>query len=108
MIAGVGCERYELDGAEIGDSVVHVSACVTALPGTFSVDKLEAVAPFDVPGWAEELIDQQMIPLEATVRDAAGRDLYSLSLVRYAAGPVDDSMVALPSTYRAAGDGAGN
>jgi hypothetical protein len=97
MLAGVGCERYE-----INDGPTHISACVTALAGTFSADKLEALSQLDVPGWVEELLAQQLMPLEATARDASGRELYSLELVRYAAGPVDDSMLALPSNYRPA------
>lgn len=97
LIDGVGCERYE-----IADGPVRVSAWVTALSGTFAVDVLEAASGIDVPSWAELLLDQQRLPLRATARDAGGGELYTLNLIRYTAGPVDDSQVALPSNYQPA------
>jgi len=100
-LSGVICERYEmLDGP------AHVSACVTGLSGTFDVNKFEAVSGVDVPAWAEKLLGEEFMPLEATARDAAGKELYTVELVRYDAGSVDESMVSLPRTYRAA-EGAG-
>jgi uncharacterized protein DUF4412 len=93
---GVICERYEMD-----DGPVHVSACVTGLSGTFDVDKLEAISGLDVPAWAEKLLDEELMPLQATARDASGKELYAIDLVRYEAGPVDDALVSLPRTYRA-------
>jgi hypothetical protein len=97
LIDGVGCERYE-----IVDGPVRITAWVTALSGTFSVDVLEAAVGIDVPSWAELLLDQQRFPLRASARDASGRQLYTLEPIQYSAGPVDDSLVALPSDYRAA------
>jgi hypothetical protein len=97
LIDGVGCERYE-----IVDGPVRVSAWVTALSGTFATDVLEAASGIDVPSWAELLLDQQRLPLRATAKDASGRELYTLNLVRYTAGPVADSEVALPSNYQPA------
>lgn len=97
LIDGVGCERYE-----IVDGPIRVSAWVTALSGTFAVDVLEAASGIDVPSWAELLLDQQRLPLRATARDASGRELYELDLVRYTAGPVDESQVTLPSNYQPA------
>jgi hypothetical protein len=96
-LSGVICERYEMD-----DGPVHVSACITGLSGTFDVDKLEAISGVDVPAWAEKLLDEQLMPLQATARDASGKELYAIDLVRYEAGPLDDALVALPRTYRAA------
>jgi hypothetical protein len=96
-LSGVICERYEMD-----DGPLHVSACVAGLSGTFDVDKLEAVSGIDVPAWAEKLLDEQRMPLQASARDAAGKELYAIELVRYEAGPVDEAMVSLPRAYRAA------
>jgi hypothetical protein len=96
-LQGVICERYEIQ-----DGPLHVSTCVSAVPGTFDVHKLEAVSGLDVPAWADQLLDQQLLPLQASARDAAGRELYSLELMRYSTDSVDDSMVALPKSYHAA------
>jgi hypothetical protein len=96
-ILGVICEQYQ-----ITDGPLRVSACVSPLPGTFDVGKFETVSGVDVPAWAERLLDEQMLPLRASVTDARGQELYSLELVEYSPGPVDDSMLALPAAYRAA------
>jgi hypothetical protein len=100
-VSGVICERYE-----IKDGPTHVSACVSGLSGTFDVDKFETVSGVDVPAWAEKLLGEGYMPLQATARDAAGKQLYAVELVRYEAGSIDESMVSLPRTYRAS-DGAG-
>jgi hypothetical protein len=96
-LSGVICERYEMD-----DGPVHVSACVSGLSGTFDVDKFEAVSGVDVPAWAEKLLDEQLMPLQASARDASGKELYAIDLVRYEAGPVDEALVSLPRAYHAA------
>jgi hypothetical protein len=96
-ILGVICEQYQ-----ITDGPLSISACVSPLPGTFDVGKFEKVSGIDVPPWAERLLDEQLLPLRASVADAGGRELYSLELVEYSPGPVDDSMLTLPPTYRAA------
>lgn len=95
LLSGVPCERHEID-----DGPVHISACVTALAGTFAPDKLEAISDVNVPAWVEELLRRQLFPLQASATGAGGRPLYSLELVRYAAGPIDEAMVAVPSNYR--------
>lgn len=97
LIDGVGCERYE-----IVDGPARITAWVTALSGTFAVDVLEAASGIDVPSWAERLLDEQRLPLRASARDDKGQELYTLELIRYTPGPVADSMVALPSDYKAA------
>jgi hypothetical protein len=96
MLSGVECERYEID-----DGPLHVSAWVTGLAGTFAVDKFEKVSGIDVPAWAEELIAKERLPLQASAKDKSGREVYTLSLTRYTADSIDDSMVTLPSNYRA-------
>lgn len=97
-LAGVTCEHYE-----ITDGPTRVSTCVSALPGSFNVDKFETSSGVDVPPWAEQLLDDEMLPLRAKAVDASGRELYSLELVEYSPGPVDEALLALPATYRAEG-----
>jgi hypothetical protein len=82
------------------DGALRISACVSPLPGTFDVDKFETVSGLDVPAWVERLLDEQTLPLRASVADAHGRELYSLELVEYSPGPVDESMLVMPATYR--------
>jgi hypothetical protein len=36
-------------------------------------------------------------------RDAGGQERYSVELIEYSPGPVDPSLLALPSNYRAVG-----
>jgi hypothetical protein len=95
-LAGVTCERYQITQGELA-----VSACVSAIPGSFDVDKFEASSRVDVPPWAERLLGDDLLPLQAKVTDAGGRELYSLELIEYSAGPVDEAMLALPPNYRA-------
>jgi hypothetical protein len=94
-LAGVFCERYELSQGPL-----RISACVSPLPGPFDVGKLEALSDIDVPPWAERLLDEKMLPLTATVRDAEQRELYTLRLLEYSAQPVDPALLAIPSNYR--------
>lgn len=95
MVQGNMCERYALN-----DATTRVSACVTGVPGAFSMPKFEAVTGYDIPAWAEYLFEKNMMPLQATAEDAQGRPLYSLDVTQYTGGPIDESLVALPSNYR--------
>lgn len=99
-LLGVTCELYEITQGEL-----HVSTCVSALPGSFNVGKLEASSGLDVPPWAEQLLADQLLPLQARVTDSSGRELYALELIEYSPGPVDEAMLALPQSYRAKGTG---
>jgi hypothetical protein len=96
-LRGVGCEQYK-----IVDGPRRVSACVTALPGSFDVDKFETVSRLDVPAWVEVLVKDELLPLQGSVRDANDRELYSFELTEYSAGPVDASQLVLPENYKAA------
>jgi hypothetical protein len=96
-LQGVMCERYEMAGGPL-----RISTCVSPLPGTFDVDKFEAVTSLPVPAWVAQLLKREMMPLTASVKDNAGRELYSLQLLEYSPGPVDESQLAIPSSYRAA------
>ena len=102
MLQGVLVERYEID-----DEPLHVSAWVTGLPGTFSTEKFEQVSGHDVPAWAQHLLDEEMLPLEASARDASAREVYRVELLRYAGGPVDESSLALPENYTPTDDSTG-
>lgn len=94
-LQGVFCERFELQQAE-----QRVDACVAGLPGTFAVDELETVSGLDVPPWVEQLLKEELMPLRASVRDAAGKELYSLELMQYAPGPVDSTLLSVPPNYK--------
>lgn len=102
-LLGVGCERYEMK-----DGPLRISACVSALPGTFEVDKLETAARIDVPAWLEDLLKDELLPLQGSVREAGGREVHSFELIEYSPGPVDESQLALPTNYRVISQGAEN
>lgn len=102
-LLGVGCERYEMK-----DGPLRISACVGALPGTFEVDKLEAVARIDVPAWVENLLKDELLPLQGSVRGAGGGELHSFELIEYSPGPVDASQLTMPANYRVISPGAAN
>lgn len=93
-LQGVFCERFEMQQGE-----QRIEACAAGLPGTFAVDELEAVSGLDVPPWVEQLLKEELMPLRASVRDAAGKEQYSLELMQYAPGPVDSSMLSVPENY---------
>jgi hypothetical protein len=46
------------------------------------------------------LLKDELLPLQAKALDPGGRESYSLDLMEYTPGPVDESLLALPSTYR--------
>ena len=96
-IQGVFCERYHLQ-----DGPLRVDACVSALPSAFDVGKFETVSGLDVPPWLEQLLLDKLVPLRAVARDAGG-ERYSIELIEYSPGPVDASLLVLPSNYRALG-----
>jgi hypothetical protein len=87
-LSGVTCERYEMTQGEL-----KISACVSAVPGSFDVGKFETLSQVDVPPWAEQLLEDDLLPLQAKVTDAGGRELYSLELIEYSPGPVDEAML---------------
>jgi hypothetical protein len=94
-LQGVFCERFELQQGEL-----RVDACVAGLPGTFAVDELEAVSGLDVPAWVEQLLKDELMPLRASVQDAAGKQVYSLELMQYSPDPVDPSLLSVPENYK--------
>ena len=103
-VQGVMCEATTLQ-----QGPMRVDACVSGLPGEFDVDKFEAATGVNVPPWAETLLKQEMLPLQATARDAQGRELYRLEVTEYSAGPVDRDLLSVPANYRQiAANGAAN
>ncbi len=94
-LQGVFCER-----TLIQQGPLNIDACVSALPGTFDVDKLEAVSGLDVPAWVEALVKDQLLPLEARVTEGQGRLRYALELMQYAPGPIDPELIEVPDNYR--------
>jgi len=97
-IQGVFCEPYEMQ-----DGPLRIDACVSALPSAFDVGKFETVSKLDVPPWVEHLLLKKLVPLRAVAHDAGGQERYSVELIEYSPGPVDPSLLALPSNYRAVG-----
>lgn len=95
-VAGVFCERYE-----IIQGATKILACVSAVPGTFDVNKLEKVSGLDAPAWVEQLLEDDLFPLQARAVGPSGLELYSLELIEYSADPVDESVLRVPSTYAA-------
>jgi len=94
LIDGVPCERYELQDADW-----RIDACVSGLPGSFDVGKFQAVSGIEVPAWTRALLERRLLPLRASVRDTAGKEIYVLELAQYEPGPVDMALVTLPQDY---------
>jgi len=97
-IQGVFCERYD-----VREGPLRIDACVSALPSAFDVGKFETLSGLDVPPWIEQLLLDKLVPLRAVARDAGGQQRYSIELIEYSPGPVDASLLKLPSNYRALG-----
>jgi hypothetical protein len=93
-LQGVVCQPYRLE-----QKPYTIDACVSGVPGDFDVDKFETVSAIDVPAWAESLLEDHLLPLEATVREGA-REVYRVELIQYTPAPVDAAMLAVPETYR--------
>jgi hypothetical protein len=94
-LSGVPCEPYQIQDAKL-----RVTACVSALPGTFDIGKFESVSGIRAPAWVEALLKQQRFPLRASATDSTGHERYSLELVEYTPGPVNAALLTVPSAYR--------
>jgi hypothetical protein len=93
-IQGVVCEPYELT-----QGPYVITTCVSGVPGDFDVDKLETVSGIDVPVWAESLLKDHLLPIQATVSEGK-HELYRLELIEYSASPVDAATLAVPASYK--------
>jgi hypothetical protein len=95
VVAGLTCNQ-----ANITQGVQKIAACIRGAPGPFDVGKFESVAGIDVPPWVRAVLDKDYWPITASVRDAKGKELYSVNVVEYSPGPVQDSELAIPPNYR--------
>jgi hypothetical protein len=94
-LGGVPCEPYQIEQPDL-----RVTACVSALPGSFDIGKFETVSGIQAPAWVEALLNQQQFPLRAQVTDPKGHDRYSLELVEYSPGPVNTALLTVPADYQ--------
>jgi hypothetical protein len=82
-VHGLNCNLKEL--TQPGQKI---SACVLGLPNGFDADDFEALTGIDLPPWVEYLFDRDLWPVTATVRDDAGKELYSLEVADYTSRPL--------------------
>lgn len=93
-LQGVVCQPYRLE-----QKPYTIEACVSGVPGDFDVDKFETVSAIDVPAWAESLLEDHLLPIEAAVREGA-REVYRVELIQYTPAPIDAAMLAVPESYQ--------
>jgi hypothetical protein len=94
-VQGVVCDDMQIDRAD-----VRVQACVAALPGSVNIDKFEAATGANVPEWLEGLLENEQLPLTASVRSTNGEEQYRVMLEEYSPGPLDAALFAIPSNYK--------
>jgi hypothetical protein len=93
-LQGVVCEPYELvQGPYV------IDACTSGVPGDFQVDEFETVSGLDVPPWAESLLKDHLLPIQATVK-RDGREVYRVELMEYSPPPVAAATLAIPAGYQ--------
>jgi hypothetical protein len=93
-LSGLLCYPWQLSAGN-----QKVDACVRGLPGNFDADKLETLSGLDVPAWVEKLIDDDYLPIAATVTEN-GREKYKLELVQYSPQPVPENELTVPANYQ--------
>ena len=54
---------------------------------------------FNAPPWVRAVLEKDYWPITASVRDQKGNELYSVNVVEYSPGPVQDSELAIPPSY---------
>jgi len=94
MLAGLACYRWRL---KAGPQTVET--CVRGLPGAIDSDKLETLLDIDVPAWVEKLIEDNYLPVSATVSEN-GRELYRLELLQYSPDAVPENELSVPANYQ--------
>lgn len=77
----------------------NVEACVRAAPAKLDPDRLETLAKLDLPMWAELMLEDGYLPLQATVRDGT-RELYRVELTEYSREQASEREIAAPTTYK--------
>lgn len=93
-LQGVVCQPYRLE-----QTPYTIETCVSGVPGDFDVDKFETVSAIDVPAWAESLLEDHLLPIQATVREGS-REVYRIELVQYSPAPIDAATLSVPESYR--------
>lgn len=83
----------------------QAEACVKAAPVKLDPDKLEALARVDLPLWAERILEEGYLPLQATVRvlptsNQPERELYRVELSEYSPEPASENEMAAPAAYK--------
>ncbi len=92
-LQGVVCQPYRLE-----QKPYAIDTCVSGVPGDFDVDKFETVSAIDVPAWAESLLAEHLLPIQATVREGA-REVYRIDLIQYSPPPIDVATLSVPDAY---------
>jgi hypothetical protein len=94
-VRGLNCNIKEL--TQPGQKI---SACVLGLPNGFDADDFEALTGIDLPPWVEYLFERDLWPVTATVRDEAGKDLYSVEVLDYTSRPLPEAQeLAVPPDF---------
>ena len=83
----------------------QTEACVKAAPAKLDPDKLEALARIDLPLWAERILEEGYLPLQATVRvlptgGQPAREMYRVELSEYSSAPATEDEMAAPAAYK--------
>jgi hypothetical protein len=52
-----------------------------------------------VPEWLEQLLEDEELPITASVRTPNGDEQYRVTLEEYSPGPLDEALFAIPKNY---------
>jgi hypothetical protein len=83
VVHGLNCNPREL--TQPGQKI---SACVLGLPNEFDAGSFQALTGIELPPWIEYLLERDLWPVTATVRDEAGKELYTVEVVDYTSRPL--------------------
>jgi hypothetical protein len=96
VVQGLNCNPREL--TQPGQKI---SACVLGLPNEFDAGSFQALTGVDLPPWIEYLVERDLWPVRATVRDESGKELYSLEVVDYRSEPRPPAEeLAIPQDFK--------
>lgn len=96
VVHGLNCNPREL--TQPGQKI---SACVLGLPNEFDAGSFQALTGIDLPPWIEFLVERDLWPVTATVRDDSGKELYSLEVVDYRSQPLPSAEeLAIPRDFK--------
>ncbi len=95
VVHGLNCNPREL--TQPGQKI---SACVLGLPNGFGAESFQALTGIDLPAWVEYLLERDLWPVTATVRDDSGKELYSVEVVDYTSRPLPAvEELAIPTNF---------